>query len=661
MQVAFPIPPVAAPTGQPAPANPHANDAGADGDSFASLLDSNAGQPPAPGAKKPATDSSTPEIGTETPDPSGVEPEPADDDGTRETDGTEAVSAAFAPPPPPVVVPELSMPVDTALADGEAAAAVVPTAPASGTVPDGLPTSPETQMPTAPAGAAQNSARSAQVRPPKLPLHPTSTDQQPLFAADQTGTSPEPADTDEAPPTETLRGQPVTTNAMKTAASASPPLGSEQASPAAAGVDVQSPDLAAASVAEAVPLPETVAGAVRLSPAPLEGTASRPDNVQAFPGMRVAVQSADASLPPSATVPTAVNQTTGDATAAALASPVVAAPTLAQMLVEAAQRRGPRGTTSTGAESSGANQPATDVAFPGEGTETATATMGASDDTSTGGDAPEAKSGGARENLAVTSGKSLKTTDPSSAGTARRNFLNVDQQGVGAREASVGTGTAKEPQLMAAHTPVLPHASTDTLDVGEPTAASVSSPAATTTASGRLGSETSVAHTTAAEAVRETVEAAERAQQAGRNHVELRLQTSDSESVRVHLRVQDGVVHARFVTQNAEMQQALSREWEHLAPRLEEKGLKFSEPSFENNDRSGQSNAQNASTSDQQRQSSHDQNQTYERAEEQAFALPSSKANNTAVSRRSASAAVASAAVPAVPTTAEARGLRAWA
>ena len=100
MQVAFPIPPVAAPTGQPAPANPHATDAGTAGDSFASLLDSRAGQPPAPGAKKQVTDSPASEIGAETPDRSGVEP--ADDDATRETEGTEVGAAAFAPPPPPV-------------------------------------------------------------------------------------------------------------------------------------------------------------------------------------------------------------------------------------------------------------------------------------------------------------------------------------------------------------------------------------------------------------------------------------------------------------------------------------------------------------------------------------------------------------------------------
>jgi flagellar hook-length control protein FliK len=213
---------------------------------------------------------------------------------------------------------------------------------------------------------------------------------------------------------------------------------------------------------------------------------------------------------------------------------------------------------------------------------------------------------------------------------------------------------------MTAHAQVLPTVTPTALEAGEVAPAlGGAAVGANTAVSGRHVVEAGTAHTAAVDAVRETLEAAERAQQTGRNHVELRLQTSGDESLRVHLRLQDGVVHAKFVTETNELRQALSREWDLLAPRLAERGMKFGETSFENRDQSGQSMAQNAFTSGQQRQQSH--NQSNGRAEDFASFLSAPAASTTTASRRSSAATPATAAIPASTNDAEARGLRAWA
>ena len=214
---------------------------------------------------------------------------------------------------------------------------------------------------------------------------------------------------------------------------------------------------------------------------------------------------------------------------------------------------------------------------------------------------------------------------------------------------------------MSAHTPVLPPAATSALEIDEPAAATVVGTGAANSSSGRVVAETIHVRSTAAAVVRETVEAAERAQQTGRNHVELRVQTSDDESLRVHLRWHDGVVHARFVTHSTELQQALSREWDLAAPRMAEKGLKFGEASFEQRDQQGQSSSQNAFSFDQQRHSSRGQGQAFAHAEEQKFTLPSAVPAVGAARQRSSAASAEAAPAPVTTSNTDVRNLRAWA
>ncbi|HLP02704.1 MAG TPA: hypothetical protein VK163_11825 [Opitutaceae bacterium] len=239
-----------------------------------------------------------------------------------------------------------------------------------------------------------------------------------------------------------------------------------------------------------------------------------------------------------------------------------------------------------------------------------------------------------------------------------KNTLGIDAHGVERSDRGLGTGIAKETQPMSVHTPVLPPVSA-ALDSNEPAAASVSTAQTATIPSTKPSGETHALRSHAVELVRETLEVAERAQAAGRNQVELRLPSDDGD-LRVRLSWHDGVVHTKFVTHDVDLQQALSREWEHAAPKLAEKGLKFGEPSFENRDQSGQSAAQNASDFDQQRHSSRGRSQDgSERAPE--FTLRPSASSTTASVRRTAHSAATAAVAPGKSTLAETRGLRAWA
>jgi len=385
------------------------------------------------------------------------------------------------------------------------------------------------------------------------------------------------------------------------------------------------------------------------------GDAAAP--LPAYPNARIVVPTADA--PAQAMPPTPAPDAQDPAAAA---SPVVAAPTLTQVLVEG----------SRGRQSRDAAAPAADPEVEMGTSETASADSEVvpqpADDSSTAA-LPVAREGKkaaasqrtSRENLAVTSGRMVKVTSGGPTGTLQRNFLNVDGERVGDGGRPIGTDAAKESQPMTAPTQVLPTVAPSSLAASEgmPAAANAAWHASPVAAS--HAAAPSAVHAAAVEAVREAVEAAERAQQTGRNQVDLRLPTSNDESLRVHLRLQDGVIHAKFVAPTTELQQALSKEWSLLAPRLAERGVKFGETSFENRDQSGQSDAQNAFASGQQRQSQHDRNQPDERAQQQAFSLPSSAVSTPVAARRSSTAAPALATASATSTTAEARGLHAWA
>jgi hypothetical protein len=213
---------------------------------------------------------------------------------------------------------------------------------------------------------------------------------------------------------------------------------------------------------------------------------------------------------------------------------------------------------------------------------------------------------------------------------------------------------------MSVQTPVLPPASAE-LEMLEPVSTGLATGhAATVVTTAKSAEGNAAVRSQAVELVRETVELAERAQAAGRNHVELRLPNGGDSDLRVHLSWHDGVVHTKFLTPDADLRQALSREWERATPQLAEKGLKFGEASFENRGQSDQSAAQNASNFDQQRHPSRGQSRNNpDHAAE--FTLQPSATNTTAPVRRSANGAATAVAAPTNSTITERRSLRAWA
>ena len=220
-----------------------------------------------------------------------------------------------------------------------------------------------------------------------------------------------------------------------------------------------------------------------------------------------------------------------------------------------------------------------------------------------------------REKPAAPRARDAATTAAAAGSNNHRNFLNVGQQGVGESRTRLGTDVAEEIQPMPANATDLPPA-THALAAAEPVVGAGGASAEPSGAgNSRAVVETGPARSVAAETVRQLLETAERVRETGRNHVEFQVRTSDDGSLRVNLRWHDGVVHARFVTESTEMQQALSREWALAAPRLAEKGLKFDQPSFEHHDQSGhQSTAQDGFSFAHQHHSSRGQERTFELA-----------------------------------------------
>ena len=262
-----------------------------------------------------------------------------------------------------------------------------------------------------------------------------------------------------------------------------------------------------------------------------------------------------------------------------------------------------------------------------------------------------------RENFAGAAGTRPRATKAAEPKDQSRNFLDVEKHEVGERRSAVGTGIAKESQPMALPSQVLPDETVTSL---EATGAAIvggreSAPMVTTL---RPGAEAVVRHS-AAMAVRETVDAAAQMRETSRHSVDLVLETPSAEKLHVHLRWQDGVVQAKFVTQSTELQQALAREWEHAAPRLAERSVKFGEPSFERHDQSGQPGGQGAFSFEQQRQSSRGRERSAEFGDELGIALSSARGAN----RGAAGAARTASTTQSTPTprAADKRNLSAWA
>lgn len=371
-----------------------------------------------------------------------------------------------------------------------------------------------------------------------------------------------------------------------------------------------------------------------------------------------------------------------EAAGAARSNPVVAAPTLAQVLVENVPVRSParvpsappagtptaeglqegpslivnpRSATALVPDAAGGTGSvrSSDVTIPtgAEGSDSAMA--------------PERILGSERaiqrprarlENIAGTGARAPLPGGPLPAEHLGKRVQVIGEQSVRSSAAAVGIAGAEEAQSMSAHATVLPPSTSAALGIAEPSGTSTASPV------NRQSGDAVHIRSHAAAAVRETVEAAEKAQEAGRSHVELRVQTGADESLRIHLRWSDGVVHARFVAQTTEMQQALSREWDHMAPRLAEKGLKFGEASFEQrHDQSGQSSAQNAFNFEHHRQSTRGQNRSFEMIDEFSANNVAATAGSATRARSATGAAVSREPAPPARSKTEVRNLSAWA
>jgi hypothetical protein len=664
MQVFFAAPAVAAPSSQSASAELPLGQAGDSGDSFASLLDSNTNPasdaPPESVASRAAAPMTAEEAeaGESVADDQGIAEKP------EETLPEDAWLAAAAQSPFPL------QPLPAAEFVDPAPVPPAVSAPEAGIDPPATPTAPDAtgvDVVTKAAGKAglPRIAAGRHALPQDVAAETVSGNAEPTDA--DIASPVMPAETETAPSDEFEHAVPLAKRPEQPDASAATRSAgaAERAVPAVpvpeSGDGTATPAIRANPAERAADQPALPRAQASDSAAISERAAGDTAAMRMYPGLRVSMKTAEAAAQPAA------SSTTGEGEPAVpAASPVVAAPTLAQMLVESSRGRTPRGSFSQAAmptaepavtDSMGGVEdaaPGTPALEPGDA---ASATFPVTREEKNA--APVLHT--ARENLALTNGKSLKPAAGELAGTPRQNFLSVEQQEVGEGGGFVGTSSAKDSQPMTAHAQVMPTATPSTLDASVAVPALANRAETTAMATGGSVAESAAARADAVDAVRETLEAAERAQQTGRNHVELRLQTSGSESLRVHLRLQDGVVHAKFVTQSNELQQALSREWDLLAPRLAERGIKFGETSFENRDQSGQSTAQNAFTSGQQRQHTHDQGQAYQQAEERAFSLPSPTATTTTASRRSPVAMSAIAATPASLNTAEARSLRAWA
>jgi hypothetical protein len=208
------------------------------------------------------------------------------------------------------------------------------------------------------------------------------------------------------------------------------------------------------------------------------------------------------------------------------------------------------------------------------------------------------------EKVASLDGRNPQPVSATLFSAGEKQLQNVGGQKIEIPTKEVGISAAKEDETMLA---TAPHKLVDEprVTIAEPPQSAVGVASGTLPAN-RTSSDTQTLRGHAVTAVRETIEAAERAQQLGRNSVEIRIQTPDSENLRVFIRWNEGAVHARFVTQTAEMQQALSREWSQAASQLTEKsGIRFGDASFTRHDEtSGQSQGnQNGFSFEQGRQS----------------------------------------------------------
>ena len=95
----------------------------------------------------------------------------------------------------------------------------------------------------------------------------------------------------------------------------------------------------------------------------------------------------------------------------------------------------------------------------------------------------------------------------------------------------------------------------------------------------------------------------EKLKQTGKSQIDLELQISDTESVKIRLQVRGEEIRSVFITESPELRQALQKSWGEFAQSSRDRGFRFGDPTFQN------PSSQNNSTSEQgqQRGQSRDQ------------------------------------------------------
>jgi hypothetical protein len=95
----------------------------------------------------------------------------------------------------------------------------------------------------------------------------------------------------------------------------------------------------------------------------------------------------------------------------------------------------------------------------------------------------------------------------------------------------------------------------------------------------------------------------EKLKQTGKSQIDLELQISDTESVKIRLQVRGEEIRSVFITESPELRQALQKSWGEFAQSSRDRGFRFGDPAFQNP--SSQNNS--ASEQGQQRGQSRDQ------------------------------------------------------
>jgi hypothetical protein len=74
----------------------------------------------------------------------------------------------------------------------------------------------------------------------------------------------------------------------------------------------------------------------------------------------------------------------------------------------------------------------------------------------------------------------------------------------------------------------------------------------------------------------------EKFRQSGESQVQLEIPVSDSESVKVRLNLRAGELRSTFITDSAELREALQKAWPEFSQTSRERGFRFGDPSFQN-------------------------------------------------------------------------------